>query len=218
MGLQAILFDFDGTLADTLPLIFRCFREILSDETGRCPTDQDIVAMFGPTEEGMLRRALPESQYAGAVEKLYTLYDTWHPEYVSANVEIEQLLIALKQAAYPLAIVTGKGRRTAEISLRHLGWAKYFDVIVTGDDVQRPKPHPEGLQRALRTLNVPASNALYAGDSEADVAAGRAAGLVTVAVTWLGHPQTVTFSNQPDYLLDDVRNFSDVLNGMRVAP
>jgi phosphoglycolate phosphatase/pyrophosphatase PpaX len=86
--------------------------------------------------------------------------------------------------------------------------SSYFDVVITGDDVTHPKPHPEGILLAMEQLRAKASDTIYVGDSDADILAGRAAGLLTVGVNWLAVTQKAgQFDPQPDYLFADVQSF-----------
>ena len=95
-----------------------------------------------------------------------------------------EALDALKERGIPMAVFTGKGRRTAEITLDVLGLASYFSMIVTGNDVTRYKPHGEGICRILERLGVSPSETVMVGDSMADVHASRDAGVVMAAVLW----------------------------------
>ena len=81
--------------------------------------------------------------------------------------------------------MTGKSRVTAKISFHALGIDELIDVLVAGDDVTNPKPHPEGVLRVLTELgHNPNEAGAMVGDSAADVYAGRGAGLTTIGVTW----------------------------------
>ena len=82
-----------------------------------------------------------------------------------------------------------------------------FDVIITGDDVIKPKPDPEGLLKALSILEVKNSEAIYIGDSDADVVAGVQANVFTIGVQWLPEYQTSAFSEQPNLILKSVKEF-----------
>ena len=209
--IRAIVFDFDGTLADTLPLLFHAFREVFRAHAGRELTDGDVVGMFGPTEEGMIRNGLAPALHERAVADLHALYEREHDRFVALDPAILSLLRRLRSAGCRLAIFTGKGRRTAGISLRRLALADYFDAVVTGDDVERPKPDPEGLLRALAALGAAPAAAVFAGDSEADVRAAKAAGVRAIAVNWLKTPQTTEYTVAPDAMARNAHEFWRVL-------
>jgi phosphoglycolate phosphatase-like HAD superfamily hydrolase len=87
-------------------------------------------------------------------------------------------------AGWRVGVFTGKGRRPAEFSLVELGLRDRIEHLVSGSDVTRPKPDPEGVFLASEALRVPVGRILLAGDSPADVQAGRRAGASTAAVLW----------------------------------
>lgn len=130
------------------------------------------------------------------------------------------MLDQLRNAGFQLGIVTGKGSRSAEISLREWKLDGYFDIVITGDDVTDPKPHPEGILLAMQKLGADPRETIYVGDSDADVIAGRAAGLQTVGVNWLAVTQKGgKFDPAPDYLFTDVQSFVDwILSLENLAP
>lgn len=82
-----------------------------------------------------------------------------------------------------------------------------FDVIITGDDVVNPKPHLEGLMKALAQLNINNTDAVFLGDSDADILAGKQANVHTIAVQWLETYQTLEFSVEPHQIMKSVNEF-----------
>lgn len=204
---QAVLFDFDGTLADTLPLLFFTFKEVFRRFASRELSNQDVLALFGPTEDGVLMREIDPTVFPEAKSMFYQIYTEHHADFVKQNHAVHDLVEKLYTAGIPMGIFTGKGRQTAQISLSILGLSPYFEFVITGDDVQDPKPSPEGIFKALEILNVPPADLLFVGDSESDMQAARAAGVHVVAVHWLGTPQTATYDTAPDYLATTVEEF-----------
>jgi phosphoglycolate phosphatase-like HAD superfamily hydrolase len=88
------------------------------------------------------------------------------------------------ELGWKVGVFTGKGRRSARFTLGELGLLDRIEVLISGDDVSRPKPDPEGVHRASELLGVPVDRILLAGDAPADIRAGRAAGARTAAVLW----------------------------------
>lgn len=205
--MKAVLFDFDGTIADTLPLIFHAFRKVFSKYTGRTYSDREILQMFGPPEKEIIERHIPPKQRKQAFRDFLQLYDDKHREMVEHNPDIEKVVRLIKEKGLSLGIVTGKGRDSANISLRHLGLARFFDVTITGDDVVRPKPDPEGLLMAINRLGVRPADAMYVGDSNGDILAGRRAGTGTIGANWMSVSQSDGFSVQPDHIFKDIQSF-----------
>jgi beta-phosphoglucomutase-like phosphatase (HAD superfamily) len=94
------------------------------------------------------------------------------------------MLDALSRRRVPMGIVTGKGLRTMNITLHTLGLDRCFGVTISGDDVERQKPAPDALLLAAGALGVEPGRCAMIGDSPADINAGKAAGMITVAAAW----------------------------------
>lgn len=209
--LKAVLFDFDGTLADTLPAIFHTFRESFRTYLGQEPTDQEILSRFGPPEEEILCREIDDIHVEEAMEHFYRLYRDQHSGLVRSHPPIIQLLQWLKQMDIPVGIVTGKGRRSAKISLELLGMEDLYDSLITGTEVNRYKPDPEGIIIAMEELGCPPGQGVYIGDSDVDIRAGKAAGLLTVGVSWFHQDQNHRFQPAPDQVCHEVSDLHDWL-------
>ena len=205
--MKAVIFDFDGTLANTLPVCDYAFQSVFKEFDNRELSSGEIRAMFGPCEVGIIEGNLLHENKERAIELYYEKYLEKHNELVAANEEIHNLLIELKKKGTKLGIVTGKASRSLEISMKALQMNDLFDVIITGDDVVQPKPHPEGLLKALEELDVKNNEAMFVGDSDADIQAGIAADVYTVGVHWLPEIQTMEFAVAPHALYKEVREF-----------
>jgi pyrophosphatase PpaX len=209
--IKAVIFDFDGTLADTLPVCFYAFQEVFKRFDNLDVSDEEIKAMFGPSETGIIRGNLLNGNHDQAIELYYQKYSDKHGDLVQENEEIRDLLQILKNKDYKLGIVTGKARRSLDISLDCLNMKGLFDVIITGDDVTMPKPHPEGIMKALELLGVQNNEAIFIGDSDADILAGLQAEVQTFGVQWLPNYQTLEFSSQPNQIYRSINDFLLIL-------
>jgi len=199
--MKGILFDFDGTLADTLPLCFYAFHEVFKKNDHKALSNEEIAAMFGPSETDIItQHLLRQDRVEDAIADFYHFYHQEHERLAQVNPEIMALLKQLKGAGKSLGIVTGKARKSLEISMERLGMNGLFDVVITGDDVQKPKPDPEGVRLAMSRLNVTKEETVFIGDSNFDIRAGKEAGVVTIGVHWLPTVQSVHFDIPPDYL------------------
>jgi pyrophosphatase PpaX len=209
---KTILFDFDGTLADTLPICFYSFQKIFKKYDDKDLEKQDILAMFGPSEVGIIKQNLLNNQYVEqAIKDYYDFYNMGHSELVKHNEEILNMLNELKRKGILLGVVTGKARRSYEISINHLFASDPFEVSITGDDVIYPKPHPEGVIKAIKILNSSVNQTLFVGDSDADIKAGIDAGVTTVGVNWLDNSHGSSFLHRPDYKFDRIQDFLNEL-------
>jgi len=185
---KAILFDLDGTLVDTFEMIVGAFNAAISPVTGKSYSDAEVIARFGIPDSQMIRRELsshPNDVADRAVEVYHAYYAQNHGS-VCVFPGIGELLAELKRRGVPMGVMTGKGVRSARITLEALGLADTFGAVVTGEDVARQKPEPDGPVEAARQLAIAPAECAFVGDSPADVGAGKAAGMVTVVAGW--HP------------------------------
>jgi HAD superfamily hydrolase (TIGR01549 family) len=192
-GLSAVVFDLDGTLVDSLPLTFRAFREALRPWLDHEPTDEEIYSRFGPADHRIVADWAPPGREEEAVRRLMAAYERGVDSIVRYQ-GVDRMLSDLCSAGFRLALCTGRGRPSTSLILERLGMAALFETIVTGEEVPRAKPEPDGLLHTCRLLGAPASEVLYCGDSVKDVDAGLAAGCFTVAALWAGtEPETPEF-------------------------
>ena len=214
MKFEAVIFDLDGTLADTFPLIVAAWTAALGETLGREFSTEEVVSRFGIPDAAMLRRELndhPEPVIEAALEKYFSHYESAH-DMVQAFEGVPQMLQALHERGVPLGVMTGKGRRPADISLRLLGWSKYFGSVVTGEDVTEQKPAPDGVLLAAQELKVAPNRCAYVGDSPVDIGAGRAAGMFTIAAAWQTFYSERLREAKPDAWAESPARLIEILN------
>ena len=180
----AAIFDLDGTLADTFALVFASWNEAMREPMGRQYSPEEIMSRFGVPDPDMIRRELPHEQHARAVEAYHEFYAARHEQMVRTFDGVREMLDELSHRRVPMGLVTGKGLRTMNITLHTLGLDKHFGVTMGGDDVERQKPAPDALVLAARAIDVEPGDCAMIGDSPADISAGKAAGMLTVAAAW----------------------------------
>jgi phosphoglycolate phosphatase/pyrophosphatase PpaX len=209
---ETVIFDFDGTVGDTLPLIYQAFNDALSGPLGRKLSEAEIRSRFGPPDHQIIREAVAPEDFEAANDRYLNAYQQLHDELASAFDQMDALLHRCRDAGMNLGLVTGKSRPTALISLEAMGLDDVFGVIITGDDVDKPKPDPEGVRAALAALDhQPAHPAAFVGDSAADVQAGSAAGLTTIAVTWGSPDLDDLYAAGPDVICTTVDELAEAL-------
>src|SRR5687768_9227020 len=183
---QAVIFDLDGTLADTFPLIVAAWNAAVTPHTGITYSDADVIARFGIPDPFMIRRDLPGDAGEQADQVYHAYYEREHAALVRPFEGVNEMLAELRRRAVPMGLMTGKGHRSARITIEALGWRDTFAAVVTGEDVTHQKPQPEGPLLAAKMLGVSPGDCAFVGDSPADIGAGKAAGMLTVAAGW--HP------------------------------
>lgn len=200
--MKAIVFDFDGTIANTLPVMFHSFRQVFKTYDNKEYSDEEIKNMFGPPEPDLIKQNLNSEQKEEAIELYYWEYNNHHNQLVEENKAINDMLATLKNKGYKLGIVTGKSKKSFNISLEKLDMDDYFDVTITGYDVNRAKPDPEGLFKALTELNVRPEDSLYIGDSDNDILAAKEANVPVAGAQWLPEYETSEYSQEPDAVFE----------------
>jgi HAD superfamily hydrolase (TIGR01509 family) len=212
MTIKAVLFDFDGTLVDTLPLSFFAFQTVFSKYDDRAVSTEELVAMFGPTEDEIIARNLRVKEKVGeAIADYYRIYREGHESQVEVSEDMLKLLKYLQLQDIRIGVITGKSRKAYQLSAEALHLSHFFDVVFTGDDVEKPKPDPEGIHAALAILGISKDEAVFVGDSNADIQAGKAADMRTYGVQWLSTYQSAHFEKEPDFIFTHIDQFRELL-------
>lgn len=185
---KGIIFDVDGTLTYTNQLIFDSFNHITKKYLGKSYSDEEIIALFGPTEDVILKQICPD-EYEAARKDYYSYYQDNH-SIAQLYDGIKSLIIEIKSSNILLSIFTGKGRTSALITLDESGLTKYFDLIVSGDDVENHKPSPEGIYNFLKMFNLNPKDVLMIGDAPSDIVAANEAGVEIASVVWDSYSET----------------------------
>lgn len=180
----AVLFDLDGTLLDTVPFILAAVRHAF-DGYPRAPTDADWIEGIGtPLKDQLAQFAVRPEDVEGLYERYRSFWLGRHDEYTKPFHGAVELVKRLHAAGHPLGVVTAKIEVGAHRSLRHVGLDAYMGAVIAADSGVPAKPAPDGVVLAARRLDREPGEAVFVGDSPHDVAAGNAAGAVTVAALW----------------------------------
>jgi len=181
MSLNGILFDLDGTLADTLPVCIQAYQATVQHFCGRIPEASEIYARFGLNDDGVLEQFIP-GQLDQTLPYYLDRYEQFHAQCPLVFPGIDQVFTILKAKGMRAAIVTGKGAQSAAISMRILGLTRWVDIIESGFAHKADKPHSIGL--VLRRWGLPPGQAAYVGDAPSDITAARRAGVLPVGAAW----------------------------------
>lgn len=182
MRLRGIIFDLDGTLGDTLPACFVAFRRALKDFSAREYTDAEIAGRFGPSEEGMIQRLVPD-RWEDCLRAYLAAYRESLPEYARPIPGMKDALLRLRTRGMKLAVVTGKGPHSAAVTLEHLDLAGSFDVMETGSPEGSVKP--AAIRRVLACWGALPHQVAYLGDAPSDMEAAQKAGVIPLGAAWL---------------------------------
>lgn len=206
---EAILFDVDGTLIDTYHLYLESYRRALEPYLGYAPPDDEFIARRPSSELKFLEAWIGAEHAVACRTEMNRQYAALHGSLCEGLYDgVREMLAGLRSAGVRLGVVTGKGRfawdtTTAQIDLGA------FEVVVTDDDVEAPKPHPGGLLAAAAGLGVEPGRAVYIGDSAGDLKAGRLAGMRVGAAVWpktdpadRAHFMTEAADHAPDWIFE----------------
>lgn len=214
--LKAVIFDFDGTIGDTLPLVIKAIRAGVSPFIGREPSDEEIAATFGPIEEGSIKFFVhDEADYEKGCRLMFDYYDKHHDELSPKPFDgIIELINHLKSKGLITALATGKGKKTCAISLRHYGMENIFDTVVTGSIEGGIKP--QMMTEILKKYSLKPQEAIYIGDAPTDIYAARRVGVGIVSVLYGTREEYIpeVKAKHPDaicYSPDEVKTYIDSL-------
>ena len=210
--LGAALFDFDGTLVDTTDLIYQSMRHATGEVLGREISRDVLMANVGQPLPRQME--LLSAEHAEALLDSYRLHNEEnHDALIKEFPGVEESLARLKAAGVRVGVVTSKRRFSVDMALKKFpGLGDVVDQWVTMEDTTEHKPRPEPLLKGLELLgNVPREQAAYVGDSPFDVAAAKAAGVESVAVSWGAFSEDALRVAEPDHLVPDLDASVDVL-------
>ena len=181
---KTVLFDFDGTLANTIPLILASYRHTIQ-RFGLEPADDATIRSW-------IGRTLPDmfTELAGAdrMPQLMDAYSTWQlanvEEHLVAYPGIDGLLTELLDAGVRVGIATSRRRESAEVIGRVLGFDTRVPLLVAMEDTPHHKPHPAPLLLAAQLIAAAPAACAYVGDAVVDLGAADAAGMAGIGVTW----------------------------------
>jgi phosphoglycolate phosphatase len=190
-GVRAVLFDLDGTFADTAPDLARALNRVRAEQ-GLAPLPPEVARPYTSSgARGLLKAGFditPENEEYRALRRRFL---DFYEEELCVKTRlfdgIPELLVKILARKLPWGIVTNKGKRFTEPLLRLLAVDHLAACAVSGDSTAHTKPHPAPLLLAASLLALPAAACVYIGDDLRDLQAARAAGMYFLAAGWGYH-------------------------------
>ncbi|MBC7691336.1 MAG: HAD family hydrolase [Methylotenera sp.] len=185
--LKGIVFDLDGTLADSLSVTFDGFNHVFMAYGAPELTPHQIMAYFGTGEREIIAQVIGEEVDAEVAHEAYVKFCKFTDdslEKIPFHKGAEELLELLKSNGVPVAIVTGRSWATTQAILNHHRVMDRFVKVIAHDHVTKPKPAPDGILLALDAMKLRGEEIMYVGDSHMDILAAKAAGAQSVAALW----------------------------------
>ena len=200
--LQALIFDFDGTIADTVPVCVDAFRLTVEPILGRPLTLDDVRSYFGPTEEGVFQKHFPDRQEE-LCEEYFRRYSELQRNVPETAPGIMELIRDVKNEGVRVALVTAKGQKSCRISLDFYGIANEFEEIRVGGAEGRIKD--VSIRDVLSKMGIAPENSIYVGDAVKDVVSAHKAGVPCWSAAWFAsaNPEKI-LENNPEKIFYSV--------------
>ncbi len=205
---SCIIFDLDGTLTRTNELIYATFNHVTQKYLGKTFTPVEITGFFGPPEELVLEKLVGKDRAPDAIADFLSYYREHFAQMAKAYHGMSEILEYLVKSNVKVAVFTGKGRRSTLITLDAIGFTHFFDCIVTGSDVIRPKPAGEGIQHILDAFKLDPTKTVMVGDAVSDIRAAKETGVVMAAVVWDSYGKDTILSMNVDNVFHTVEDFN----------
>jgi len=207
---EAVVFDLDGTIVDSVELITVSFQHAVREVLGIELTAEESIAHVGRPLLEQMTIFSPEH-----ADELVTTYREFnhrvHDRMLTLYDGILHLLDSLQTAGVKMGLVTSKSRYTTQMAFDLTGIESYFDAVVCADESPRNKPFGDPILLCLERLGVAPVRAAYVGDSPADIQAAHAAGVEAIGVAWGVFPVDTLVAEKPGRLVHTVSELMEVL-------
>ena len=186
--MQAVLFDFDGTLADTAPDLAGAVNRMRNERGLHSLPLEELRVHASSGARGLLRAGFGIQPADDGYEPMRDTFLAYYAEALCVHTRlfegVPELLAAIESRGLPWGIVTNKATRFTHPIVDHLGLQRRAACVVCGDTTPHPKPHPAPLLHAAGHMGVDPQSCIYVGDDLRDIQAARAAGMAACAVEY----------------------------------
>lgn len=181
--IKLVAFDLDGTIGDTLPMCIQAFKKATQPYAGHELSDEEVVQTFGLNEEGMIKCVVDEAYRQQALRDFYVVYEALHKEMCPRPFEgIHELITLLKRKGITVLLITGKGAKSCDITLRQFNMETSFVKVITGSAERNIKS--EALKELLCTYHLSANEIVYIGDTVSDIKECKKANVRCLSAAW----------------------------------
>ncbi len=213
--IKLLIFDFDGTLADTHELIIQTNQEAMRRMGFPVLEDQVISRTIGlPLEEGILTMfpQLAREDLPAWVKTYRTIFDELKTRIIPGLFpHVKETLEALHARGYVLTVASSRLSLSLNDFLRDMGIAPFFSYVLGADNVSAAKPDPEPVLKTLRDLHFRADEALVVGDMPVDILMGKRAGAFTCGVTYGNSDREALKKAGANHVLDDFGRLPEII-------
>lgn len=206
--IKAIIFDLDGTLVNTDELVIRSYRAVFKKYRPDYKLSQEEeISFLGPTLKAMFPKYFKED-FAELLKTYQDFAFKNTKKYASLYPNVEMILTYLNQKGYIVGLVTSRFQKSLEEMFKHFDLKKYFTDIITLDDVNNPKPSPEGINKIIDKYHLKKNEVIYIGDNKTDYLASQAAKVYSGLVNWSQGRNNASL--KPDLLIDDYAELKEI--------
>lgn len=206
---KLLLTDLDGTLLDTSEYIFQAMEYSLAKNNFLIPPRSEIEKRMGPPLEEIYGLFYPNADIA-KLSADHREFQQQHLELAKPFPNTVATLEKIRSAGLKIAAVSTRFSETVYQTLKINDLEKYFDLIITGSDVEKHKPDPEALNLAMSRLNFQPTDAIMVGDTDADVLAARAAKVPVIGCTY-GLQGDLVLQHHPDFAIKDIAEILPII-------
>ncbi len=210
---DVIIFDLDGVVIDSIPDLVAALRHSLH-QVGSSDRDPVFVrSCIGGGARNILLRCLDENKKERIDEAMQT-FRAYYEENCTNQTTLfpgVREILEFYSGKTRLALATFKIRPATLKILTQLDVLKYFEVVITADDVQRPKPDPECINRILNNLHSSRDAAILIGDTPTDVSTGKNAGISTCAVLYGIGTRRELDACEPDFIVESILDLKQIV-------
>ena len=189
--IKLVAFDLDGTIGNTIPMCIKAIKKAVGPYVMRELSDIEIIRTFGVNEEGMTKRLVDNDSWENALKDFYIVYSEMHELCPQPFSGILDLIKELKAKEIPIALITGRGEKSCDITLSRFGMQNCFDQIITGNPLKNTKSAAIGY--LLHRYNLHPCEMVYIGDAVSDISACIEAGISCLSAAW-ATPNKITLS------------------------
>lgn len=214
--IKLVIFDFDGTLADTKENIILTFQMTMKELGVEIKSRQECAATIGLTLEDAFKVLYPGM----AAEKYILLRDTYRRIFKENRKilvpglfpEVMETLEELRRRGYLMSIASSRQSPSLQSFLEDMKIAHLFEYAVGGDNVEHPKPAPDAVLQILRHYNLSAEEAFVVGDMPFDINMATNAGVKSCGVTWGNADAAQLKESGANYIIDKMSQLLEILN------
>lgn len=213
--IKLLIFDFDGTLADTRELIVATNQEAMRRMNYPVADEESIAATIGvPLKEGILMHYpdLPQETIPLWIAMYRKVFDELKVKIVPALFpHVEDTLAALTGRGFLCTVASSRGSGSLNDFLREMGIAPYISYVLGADNVDKAKPDPEPVLKTLHALSLPAADAMVVGDMPVDIQMGLGAGALTCGVSYGNAKKSSLLAAGAHYVIDSFDRLLSIL-------